>query len=92
MGCRNCISLIHQVANHPTDSDVGPFVIAANVISFADLAATNYSVNTRAMILNIEPVTDIAAITIDRYPALILASCNHSRDKFFGVLIGAIVV
>ena len=46
--------------------DVGLFVVSTNVVDFTDNCFAEYEIDCSAVILNIEPVADVFAVTIDR--------------------------
>ena len=49
MGRGNCYALIHQIADYPTNGDIRPFVITANIIGCTALAAAHNGVNAGAV-------------------------------------------
>ena len=51
-----------------------------------------YGINAGAVVFDIQPVADIAAVAIDGYLLLLLAGADDGGDKLFGVLTGAVVI
>ena len=44
------------------------------------------------MILNVQPVTDLHTVTVDRQLLVVLDVVDHQGDQLLGELIGAVVV
>jgi hypothetical protein len=74
------------------DEDVGALVVAAHIVDLADLAAVADHIDGLAVILNVQPVTDLHTVTVDRQLLVVLDVVDHQGDQLLGELIGAIVV
>ena len=66
--------------------------MAADVVHFANYAMVDNHVDSFAVILNIEPVTDIKSLTVDRQRLLCQRIGNHERYQLFRELIRSVVV
>mgnify|MGYP006910457194 CR=1 FL=1 len=64
-------------ANQGNDVDVLHFIVAADVIDFADTALAKDEVDSPAVIFYVEPVTDVEAVTVDR-KSLVVQSVDDS--------------
>ena len=67
---------VHQVANQFHDADVGPFVVAANVVGFPVAPAGQHLPERLGVIAHIKPVAHVQAVAIDRNG---LAVADRSR-------------
>ena len=74
------------------DEDVGALVMAAHIVDLADLAAVADHIDGLAVILNVQPVTDLHTVTVDRQLLVVLDVVDHQGDQLLGELIGAVVV
>ena len=92
VGGGSWVLLVHQVADGAADIDIGPFVDTANIVGFTECALAHYGINAGAVIFDIQPVANIAAVAIDGYLLLLLAGSYDGGDKLFGVLTGAVVI
>ena len=72
--------------------DVSFFVVSANVINFTDFSVFNNHIDCLAVIVNIEPVTDIESFTVNGKLLISESFCNHNGDELFGELIRTVVV
>src|SRR4051794_2717569 len=57
---------VDQIANHLHDLKVGLLVAASNVIALSRPSATEDSRNALTMIFHINPIANVASVTIDR--------------------------
>ena len=85
-------ALIQQRANLFDNVDIRPFIAAADVVGLAQPAPADHRLDAPAMILDIEPVADVAAVAVDRNRLLPQAGADHRRDELFAVLERAVVV
>jgi len=66
--------------------------MTANVINLAQLAALKNHSNCLAVVINVEPVTNIQSVTINWKCLVLQAILNHQRNELLGELIRTIVV
>ncbi len=85
-------AFVEEPANQPGDVQVRPFVAAADIVRLARLAAANHRVDAPAVVLDVEPVADVAAVAVDRNRLLQQAGADHGGDEFLAVLPGTVVV
>ena len=74
------------------DEDVGALVVAAHIVDLADLAAVADHIDGLAVILNVQPVTDLHTVTVDRQLLVVLDVVDHQGDQLLRELIGTVVV
>ena len=67
-------------ANQFNDVDIPHFIVAADVIDFADTSLLKDEVDGPAMVFNIEPVADIEAVPIDRQWLVMQGIDNHEGN------------
>ena len=79
-------------ANQFNDVDILHFIVAADVIDFADTALLENEVDGPAMVFDIEPVADIEAVPIDRQRLVMQGIDNHEGNQLFREMIRSIVV
>ena len=66
--------------------------MAAHIVDLADLAAVADHIDGLAVILNVQPVTDLHTVTVDRQLLVVLDVVDHQGDQLLRELIGAVVV
>lgn len=71
-------------ANQFDDVDIPHFIMAADVIDFADTALLEDEVDGSAMVFDIEPVADIEAVPIDRQRLVMQGIDNHEGNQLSG--------
>ena len=74
------------------DEDVGALVMAADIVNFAVLAAVGNHINGFAVVHDIQPVTDLHTIAVNRQGLVVLGVVDEQRNQLFGELIRTIVV
>src|SRR5579863_7831482 len=65
---------------------------AADVVDLSGYAATEYQLDAAAVILDVQPVTHVPTITVDRQGPSLENVDDHERDELLGKLIGTVVV
>ena len=66
--------------------------MAADVVNLADAAVVNDKVDGAAVVLHVQPVADVLAITVDRQRLVVQHVRNHERNQLFREMIRAVVV
>ncbi|MPM69922.1 hypothetical protein SDC9_116870 [bioreactor metagenome] len=84
--------LVQQAAHQVHDLDVRLFVPAADVVGLTELAAFEHAADGAAVVLDVEPIANLHAITIDRQRLARQGVHDHQWDQLFGEMVGAVVV
>ena len=79
-------------ANQFDDVDISHFIMAADIIDFADMALLEDEVDGPAMVFDIEPVADIKAVPIDRQRLVMQGIDDHEGNQLFRKMIRTIVI
>lgn len=72
--------------------DVGALIVAADVVDLADAALLQDQVDGMAVILDVEPVADVLAVTVDRQLLVGQRVDDHQRDELLREVVRAVVV
>ncbi len=83
---------IEQIADVVNDLDVGHLVVAADVVHFAELAGFKDATDGGAVILDEEPVADLASVPVNGEGFPGEGVVDDERDEFFWKVIGPVVV
>ena len=92
MVCVARMILIHQPADNPADFYIRVFIVTAYIVGFTNSAPAHYGIDGSTVIINKEPVANIAAIALERNGRLLLTGLYNSGNQFFPILIGAIII
>src|SRR5207247_1406652 len=65
---------------------------AANIVTLPHFSLLENMPNRGHMIVDMDPIADIKPIAIDGKRLFFYAAINHAGDKFFTVLMGAIII
>src|ERR1035437_3648045 len=84
--------LVHQVADGSYNFQIFSFAIAADVIGLSHSTAFKHGADSRAMIFYIEPVANIASVSINRQRFAFKSVQNDERNKLLGKLERAVIV
>lgn len=74
------------------DVDVGTLIVAADIVDLADATLLQDQVDGMAVILNVEPVANILAVTIDRQLLVGQRIDDHQRNELLREVVRAVVV
>lgn len=74
------------------DFDILFFVVTADVVGFAYLAFAQHLVQRTGMVFDVEPITHLIALAIDRQRFAFEGVEDDQRDELFGKVVWAIVV
>ncbi len=74
------------------DIQVGFFVPATDVVGFTQFPSFKHTADGTAVIFNVEPVTDLLTITIDRQWFAVQCIEDAKRDELFREVVRPIVV
>ena len=72
--------------------DVAHLIVTANIIDFTDATTMHYQIDGLAVILHIQPVTDIKALAIDGKRLVIETVRNHQRNQLLRKMIRPVIV
>src|SRR6266403_2721327 len=84
--------LVHKIGDEFNDAEVGPFVMAADVVGFAVGATREDLPEGLGVVADVKPVANVHAVPVNRDWFAGEAALNDDRDELFGKLIGAVVV
>ena len=84
--------LVHQDADRPDDFEVRPLVARADAVRLPDSPLHGDSQKRAHVILDVQPIAHIAAVTVNRKAGTAQRVDDHQRDQLLGKMIGAIVV
>src|SRR5579863_10334492 len=84
--------LVEQSADRLDDVDIGALGAAADIVALADAALLGDRDQRPRVILDIEPVADIAAVAIDGHRLALQGVEDRQRNQFLGKMIRAVVV
>ena len=74
------------------DVDVGALIVATDIVDLADAALLQDQVDGMAVVLDVEPVADVLAVTVDRQLLVGQRVDDHQRDELFREVVRAVVV
>src|ERR1051325_5059857 len=86
------VHFVDEIADQFDDADVGPFVVAADVVSLAELAAAEDGPERFGVVADVEPVADVHAVAVNRNRLAGEDALDDDRDELLGKLIWAVVV
>ena len=83
---------VYRLDHNLDEVDVLPLVESADIVSFCDLAFMEDKIDRTCMILDIEPVTHVLALALDRKLLAVTDVIDKERNKLLRELIWAVVV
>ena len=83
---------VYRLDHHLDEVDVLPLVESADVVGFGDAALMEYEVYRAGMVLDIEPVTHVLTLSIDRKRLAVTDIIDKQWDKLLRELVWAVVV
>ena len=83
---------IHRLDDDLDDVDILPFVEAADVVGFGDLAVMENHVDSAGMVFHEEPVAHVFALAVNRERLLVADVVDEQRNQLFGELVRTVVV
>ena len=83
---------VQQVADRVHDIQIGPLIIAADIIGLAGPTLGRDEGQGAGVIIDIEPVADVQAIAIDRQRLALHRVQDGQGHELFGEVIGAVIV
>src|SRR3546814_175483 len=86
------VTLIHESANSFTNVNVRAFISSTNVICLAYSAEPKNYIYSGTMIINIQPIADIATIPVHWDWLPLKAMPNYHRNKFFTMLPRTVII
>ena len=84
--------LIQIVTDQLHNIDIGHFIMAADIVGLAITGLPDDEVDSLAVILDIEPVSDILTLAIYRQRLVSKRIRYHQRDQLLRELVGAIII
>ena len=83
---------VHEVADQFDDADVGPFVVAADVVGFAEFSTGEDLPEGFGVVAHIEPIADVHAVAVHGDGLARADFFDDDGDEFFRKLERAVVV
>ena len=83
---------VDQIADQLHDVEVGPFVVAADVVGLAGAPARQHQPQRFRVVADVEPVAHVHAVAIDGDRFARQHALNHHRDQLLRELIRPVVV
>src|SRR5215831_19589268 len=80
------------VQNRFGDVEVTAFISCSNVVNTTGSALIHDSQNRSTVIININPITNVLSVTINRNGLVVQGVAKHQRKKFFRELPWPIIV
>ena len=84
--------VVKQLTHRPDDVDVRHLAIAADVVSLSGPAILEHPLQRVAMIVNVQPVTNIAAVAVNRQRFAAHTVQDQYGDQLFGKLVRSVIV
>ena len=89
---RGRTNALDRVTEPVDDLEVGPLVAAADIVFFARTPLVEHQQQTRAVILDVQPVADVRAVAVDRQWPAVDRVQDDERNQLLGKLIRPVVV
>ena len=86
------LSPVQNAQDRTDDIDIGSLIVPADVIDRAFRPTAHNRINGTAVIVHMQPVTDILSIAIDGKLFPLHGADDHERDQFFGELECTVVI
>ena len=83
---------IHRVDHHFDDVNVLPLVETTDIIGFRNLPIVENHVNGPRMILHVQPVAHVLALTIHRQRLAVADVVDEQRNQLLRELVGPVIV
>jgi hypothetical protein len=83
---------VNQITDQFHDVDIGPLIVAADVVGLCILAASQYLPQRFIVIAHIKPIAHIHAVAINGDGFSCEAALDDHWDQLFGKLVRAVVV
>lgn len=84
--------VVKKCADQFDNVDIGPLVVAADIIGVIGFAVSDDEVDAAIMVIHVEPVPDLFAIAVDGQRLAVQAVGNNKGNKLFRELVRAVVV
>src|SRR6185369_169184 len=92
LACLPSKAFIHQIADKMYDVYVFPLVVTADIVDFAWTSPLQHGFHGNRVILDMQPVAYIQAITVDRERLFVDDVVDHERDQLLWKMIRTVVV
>ena len=86
------LRLAQFLADDLHDLNILLFVMATDIVNFTNATIVNNQINSLAVIFNIQPVTDIQTLAVNRQWLVSQSISNHQRNQLLREVIRTIVV
>jgi hypothetical protein len=85
-------ALIQDITDEVNEIKVFLLAIASDVVAFSWNPLFQNDPESRAMVVHVEPVTDVSAVPVDRQFQTFHGIVDHERDELLGKLVRPVVV
>jgi hypothetical protein len=86
------MELLERVADAIDDLQVRSFVAATDVVPFTHAPFFENGQNPRAMIVDVQPIADVATVAVDRKRPAVQCRQDHQRNQLFRILKRTVVI
>src|SRR5438067_13923517 len=83
---------VKNIADGLDDREIGLLAASSDIIFFSDFAARQYCHERAHVVVDVEPIPAMLAVTIYRQGLTLDRVENHERDQFFREMIGTIII
>lgn len=86
------LRLAQFLADNLHDLDVLLLIVATDVVDFTNTALVNNQINSLSVVFNIQPVTNVQTLAVNRQWLVSQSIGNHQRNQLLREVIRAIVI
>lgn len=72
--------------------DIFHFIVSTDVVDYADAALVDDQIDGLAVVLDVQPITDVLAFAVDWQRFVFQAVCDHQRDQLLWEEIRSVIV
>ena len=90
--CDKILALAKLLQNDLYNVDISHFVVSTDVVNLANSTLVNNKVDSTAVVLNVEPVANVNALTVNREWLVVKRIRNHKRNELFWEVVRTVVV
>ena len=81
-----------DIKNGVNDLDILLLIMSADIVGLKQPSLLLYHIDCLGMILDIEPVTNVLAVSVNGKLCTLKSIVDHKRDELLGELVRAVVV
>src|SRR4030095_6740309 len=87
-----CVGRTNDLENAADDLAVRQWAIAPDVVNLPLATSFEHCHQPSTVVLDVQPVTNLEAVTVERKQPASHCISDHERDQFLGRLVGAVVI